>query len=489
MRVFCSMKRYAFNRLIEGENAQPLIKRLPAMFHMNKRYAEDAVLQAQSILSSQTALLLQRIEDVETKLNKVERKIHLYQTGQRQPKKVDLDTCVTGLSMRKEKLQVKLAALQRHQENHTIPTVVFGGKKNFIKRRKGLITKEQWKDLRTNELYARGDKAKKGNLNMRLLYRDDRFFLEIANPLGRETGKRKAPRIQTEVIVPDKTFHEIVHVAIPDHPEGPYLPYSIKLKRTNGDYYLHVTYEEAEYGKKVYTLSPEHEVIAGIDLNIDRIAVCLLTKQGNFLKSRVFACHELEYASTHKRENVIGETVKEVFEWLLEQGIGAIVLEAITLRQQQESNKRFNRQIHAFTKTKLTQAIIRRALRMGFDYKFVNPAYTSVIGRFKYSKLYGLSVHEAASLVIGRRGLGFDEKIPKEVIRILRAKVKPYLREKIGSMEETVKQSEQDRQQRRYWGMLLNNIQAFKEQHSWKCWHVIHQTLWMNQYEYKLKEV
>ena len=51
--------------------------------------------------------------------------------------------------------------------------------------------------------------------------------------------------------------------------------------------------------------------------------------------------------------------------------------------------------------------------------KKVNPAYTSVIGRFKYAKMYGLSVHEAASFVIGRRGLDFEEKIPKELFNQL----------------------------------------------------------------------
>ena len=41
--------------------------------------------------------------------------------------------------------------------------------------------------------------------------------------------------------------------------------------------------------------------------------------------------------------------------------------------------------------------------------------------------MYGLSVHEAASFIIGRRGLDFDEKVPKELIEQLKEKVKPHL--------------------------------------------------------------
>ena len=44
---------------------------------------------------------------------------------------------------------------------------------------------------------------------------------------------------------------------------------------------------------------------------------------------------------------------------------------------------------------------------------YINPAYTSMLGRLKYKKRYGLSVHEAASLVIARRGQGYKERLPK----------------------------------------------------------------------------
>ncbi|HWO95438.1 MAG TPA: hypothetical protein VNM45_03660 [Bacillus sp. (in: firmicutes)] len=51
--MFCSAVRHAFNRLVEGANPKELIKQINWKFHLNKRYAEDTVLQAQSIISSQ----------------------------------------------------------------------------------------------------------------------------------------------------------------------------------------------------------------------------------------------------------------------------------------------------------------------------------------------------------------------------------------------------------------------------------------------------
>jgi hypothetical protein len=45
----------------------------------------------------------------------------------------------------------------------------------------------------------------------------------------------------------------------------------------------------------------------------------------------------------------------------------------------------------------------------------VNPAYTSVIGQHKFARRYGISVHNAAALVMGRRFLGFSESLPLQL--------------------------------------------------------------------------
>jgi hypothetical protein len=42
----------------------------------------------------------------------------------------------------------------------------------------------------------------------------------------------------------------------------------------------------------------------------------------------------------------------------------------------------------------------------------VNPAYTSQIGKMKYMKRLGVSIHMAAAYVIARRAMGFKEILP-----------------------------------------------------------------------------
>lgn len=494
MRVFSSMKRYAFNHILEGASAKELKKTLPSVFNVNTRYAEDAVLLAQSVIASQQELLSIRIEDIQAKLEKTERKIHDYQTGKKRPKKVDLATCLKGLCERREKLQAKLYELQLHQEKGTIPSVIFGGRKNFMKRFKGQISKQEWKDLRSNELYARGDKSKKGNLNIRLDYdeNENAFFLEICDPLHQVVGQRHSPRIQVKATVPDKFVHDIINVVFPSaiNEKDFYQPYTVQIKRKSDNYYAHLIFEEETLGTELSTFADiKKDVVAGIDINIDRIAVTLASKRGNFLESKVFYCHELEYARSNQRDNIVGEAVKAVFDWLLKKNVGAFVIENIKLSQQHDTNNKFNRLTHSFKKKRLTEAILRRGLRLGFLIKKVNPAYTSVIGRFKYSTKYGLSVHEAAAFVIARRGLGYQEKIPKMLIQELQQTVKPLLLVKLGSMEESEKSTEQGKKQRQYLGMLIHHIMNFKTTHLWSLWNVVHKTLWLDQHQIKLKEV
>jgi len=51
----------------------------------------------------------------------------------------------------------------------------------------------------------------------------------------------------------------------------------------------------------------------------------------------------------------------------------------------------------------------------GIELITVNPAFTSIIGLFKYLKMYGLASDEAAALVIARRGMRLGEKLPDSI--------------------------------------------------------------------------
>ncbi|EJT18495.1 transposase, IS605 family, OrfB, partial [Bacillus anthracis str. UR-1] len=149
IRTFESAKRYSFNRLIEGENEKELIKKLQLKYLLNKRFCEDAVLQAQTILSTQKELLPVYLENNQKKLEKTLQKKDDYESGRKNPKKVSLEICLIGLRKRQQKLEQKIEMYETHIKNGTLPPIIFGGRKNFYERMKDKISNQEWKDLRT----------------------------------------------------------------------------------------------------------------------------------------------------------------------------------------------------------------------------------------------------------------------------------------------------------------------------------------------------
>ena len=69
--------------------------------------------------------------------------------------------------------------------------------------------------------------------------------------------------------------------------------------------------------------------------------------------------------------------------------------------------------LSSFSYGKIKAYFISRGYREGVEVHQVNPAYSSVIGRVKFMERYGLTVHQAAGLVLARRLLGCSERIPR----------------------------------------------------------------------------
>ncbi len=77
----------------------------------------------------------------------------------------------------------------------------------------------------------------------------------------------------------------------------------------------------------------------------------------------------------------------------------------------------------------MSELLAGQAFQNDIAIKKVDPAYTSFLGRIKYMRVLGISVHEAASYVIGRRAMGYTERLPKYIRDVLK-KLKPVKNQK-----------------------------------------------------------
>ena len=86
--------------------------------------------------------------------------------------------------------------------------VIFGGRENWDKLIKKEISKKEWKDKRDNQIYARGDKTKKGNPNLRLINKGEGFYLRVT------IGNRKFE--EYKLFIPAKFQKQLFSLFGPD---------------------------------------------------------------------------------------------------------------------------------------------------------------------------------------------------------------------------------------------------------------------------------
>ncbi|MHB8141877.1 MAG: IS200/IS605 family accessory protein TnpB-related protein, partial [Vulcanimicrobiaceae bacterium] len=74
------------------------------------------------------------------------------------------------------------------------------------------------------------------------------------------------------------------------------------------------------------------------------------------------------------------------------------------------ASPRTQRMLSSFAYRAFERTLVARAHDAGAEVLHVNPAYSSKIGRQKYARRYGLSVHLAAALVLARRAQKFRDR-------------------------------------------------------------------------------
>ena len=153
----------------------------------------------------------------------------------------------------------------------------------------------------------------------------------------------------------------------------------------------------------------------GVDLNVDHLAVCETDASGNYVNT--ISVPLVTYGkSQHQAEAIIGDAVASVVTYAREVG-KPIVIEKLDFRQKKAAlegqSGKYSRMLSSFSYGKVKAYFLSRGYRQGVEVHQVNPAFSSVIGRVKFMERYGLSVHQAAALVLARRLLGCSERIPR----------------------------------------------------------------------------
>jgi IS605 OrfB family transposase len=153
----------------------------------------------------------------------------------------------------------------------------------------------------------------------------------------------------------------------------------------------------------------------GVDLNADHLAASLTDRFGNLIEHEriplvTYGCARAQAAAR------IGDAVKRVIE-IARRAEVPIVIEALDFAKKKtamrEQGRRYSRMLSALSYAKIKETLVARAYDAGLRVKTVKPQFSSIIGRHKFSRRYGISGHLAAALVLARRARGFSERVSR----------------------------------------------------------------------------
>jgi len=406
-RIFSSMVRMAYNRLLEGKRPNEVVRLLQNRYSVsNWRWCQWAITQAQSVVRSQRELLPLYHEMYDEKIARIKQKTDRVADPLKRK----------GYAARIKKLERKKAEVEKHIAAGTVPRVVFGSSKLLVKLSKGKGSREEWRRNRTGQFFSVGQANQKGNANTRITAREDKYKLEIRNwPCG---------DFEVVLRVPEYC-RRLLGAALASG-----AAYSVRVKRNGRNYQALISFEVAEAPLEPWNGKP----IAAIDVNPEGLAVAIVAVDGNLLASRFFREPALVHARAEKRSWLASNLVKRSFRWAKGNGCNAVVVEELKFGMVQESNRQVNRACSNFMRKKLLELVKMRALKLEWVYAEEDARYSSTAGELKYGKQFSrFNRHQLAAFVIGRRALGYGERLDEEQLESLPKRKRVHARKIISS--------------------------------------------------------
>jgi len=257
------------------------------------------------------------------------------------------------------------------------PHVTFGGLKNQRMRERGKITREEYKKRRNSIIYARGDKTKGGNLNLRIVEIAGKKYLRV------NIGDRKW--LLLKLFIPHKYMKKYAEYLDGSH------PYSVLIKRKDNDegYDVRITI-------KVENDVNEGSRIIALDMNKSHIDFCVMDKKHkDIVAVGKINTAELQNTRSEKREHQIKKVANKVKN--IAKHFNADVFIGKLRTSKFKSHRKANRIVHQMPQFKLRKWIKHICVKNGVRCEERSEAYTTKVGRM-LSLILGLDVHKCAAI-------------------------------------------------------------------------------------------
>ena len=159
---------------------------------------------------------------------------------------------------------------------------------------------------------------------------------------------------------------------------------------------------------------PKGKNVAGVDVNLDRINLAIVNRDGELRDYKTFWFREVKSRNVLKRRvwSLIGERVHEMLKYAYHHGVSKIYLEnpsvlgklkLFWIKNGKRFNENYNYSVQTF-RSRVIEMIRLKAPLYGLKTSYVNPANTSKIGESLATK-FRVDRHTASAYVVALRGL------------------------------------------------------------------------------------
>ena len=266
--------------------------------------------------------------------------------------------------------------------------------------------REDWRSARTNEFFVLGSKDETSGCQLCVAtVQDDgpiTLRLRLPDHLGEKHGKY--------LVVQDIHFHNghpRVLAALQSE-EGQAISYRFKRDGKGWRVFASVKHQP------VPVVTTRRLGAIGVDVNTDHLAVSETDYSGNWLRSLTVPL--VTYGKSKKQaEALIGDAVAGVVALARAAGKPLVIENLDFSKKKDQLEGEYpgrSRMLSSFAYGKIKTYFLSRGYREGVEVVEVNPAFSSLMGRVLFMERYGLSVDQAAALVLARRLLNCSEGIP-----------------------------------------------------------------------------
>ena len=322
-----------------------------------------------------------------------------------------LSTLKNKIHMLKKGLEVKENKLKRISESSY--KSCFGSKKLFKEQFSNYkdnhkLWKEKFNLARHKSIQIQGcNTATQGNFCVR--YNPQSKVLNLMLPMQNEPPKsaKKAKSEFIDIQGVEFTYNKNLYLEALNRKGSP-ISYRIE---DYGHYYIIKATVEVVKDDKYINFSKVDGII-GYDINVDHVAYAETDSIGNLISFGTIPFN-IDNVSTGRSTKIIEQIAIDLVNIARGKNKPLVGedIENIKKGKLTYGNKNKNKKISIFAHKKLITSIKSRAFKESLEVSYINPAYTSFIGKLKYMKAKGLSVHVSAAYCVARRGLEYTEKL------------------------------------------------------------------------------